>query len=84
MLRRGFKVADADPCLFYKDYPDGHRVLRVLHVDDTLMSGRSKMLRWPVQAMCSEFETKDEGWVQPGKVNTFLGIEMTIIDGSDL
>ncbi len=39
MLRLGFQVSVADPCLFHIDFANKGRVFVVLHVDDALVIG---------------------------------------------
>ena len=80
----GFKVSDADPCLFYIDFPGSKRMYVVLHVDDALLVGNVPDVDRAVSMISVEFEIKDEGYVRAGKVNTFLGIELTIREGLGL
>lgn len=84
LLDMGFKISSADACLFYFDSLDEGRMFLALHVDDALLTGSCKLIDEAMKMISSVFEIKDEGYVRAGRINTFLGIELTISEGEGL
>jgi hypothetical protein len=75
VLSLGFKLSEADPCLFVGTM--GEDNVRVgLYLDDALLFGSSSAVRKLVAANAKEFEIKDLGLSKPNDTFKFLGMEL--------
>ena len=74
MLGGGFKLSEADPCMFYKEDEKGVSII-IIYIDDMLIIGKEEAIDDTIRVLQGHFQVKD-----PMSLEDYLAVQIVQSD----